>query len=134
MKKLLKFLGTFASQGPTTMRPSYVGIQPVFSEYELTSALAAGQTLTLQVPDGLDVGVGAPAAGQPRVGWIPFAFRILSNADPQLPQQDPDVATTLVLTSYDRDTGRAVFTAGAAGVADSSVIVVMWVASTLGTT
>lgn len=101
---------------------------PVVVQYELDSALASSETLTLTLPAHLTNSLAAAF-----LNYVPVGFCIWSNADPQLPLWQPHTANSLVLTSHDRDTATTIFTAGSAGVADSSVISVMYLPQTLGT-
>jgi len=120
--KVGKFLGTFASQS-ATMTPVHIGVNQsnlVVCEYELTSALASGETATLTLPTvSKDI--------------VPVAMAAWSLADPALPLMQPHTANSLVMTSFDRDTGILICTAGSAGVADDTVISVLFIAATEGT-
>ncbi len=117
-----KFLATFANQ-VATYKPGgkqHNELCPFLVEHELSSALANGETLTLSLPAPYDK------------DYVPVAMVCWSAAAPSLPVSLPFTATALNMTSHNRTTGVTVFTAGAAGVADNSVLSVLYVPATLG--
>ena len=113
-----KFLNTFASEvAPLAIAHKGVNdLVAIVAEYEVQSAIAAGETLTLVLPDHLDK------------DYVPVSFKAWSNAAPRVPV----VAADLLLTSHDILSGATVLTAANAGVPDDSTVVILYVPCTLG--
>ena len=122
-EKIGKFLGTFANVDATwsNVAKGVNDMAPIIVEYELQAALSSGDTLTVSPPTGMDK------------DYVPIAYKCWTNATPALLVSQPETANSLKLTSHNRTTGETIFTAGSAGVADNSVLSVMYVPATAGT-
>lgn len=113
------FLTMFASEVATSKYvPKMVNLEGmVLIEYEVQSAIAAAQTLTLTLPAGVSPDM------------VPLRWIVWSNAQPRVRVIDAD----LLCTSHNTSTGVTVFTAVGGGVPDNSTLSVLYMPSTIGT-